>query len=234
MSGAAEFIRPLSRDSLPNRIAESLVRAVEEGDLGPGERILEIPMAARFGVSRGPLREALKILVTEGIFEVRSDRGVYVAQPDNAEIAEMIVMRATIEGTAARLFAANATAAQRAELAAICARMEEAAKSAAGTAAWRHLDSDFHEHIVKAAGNRHLLKSWTSIRTLLRMYMLRINPLYETAKTYTIHSHRKLLSALNGGSPLEAEHTFRRTILESGFKVIGLDCPSGLIDGEKQ
>ncbi|MBV8150482.1 MAG: GntR family transcriptional regulator [Candidatus Eremiobacteraeota bacterium] len=231
--GTLEIIKPLSRDSIVNRIADSLSRAIAAGDLTPGERIVEIPMAERFGVSRGSLREALKILVTEGVLELRPDRGVYVAKPDAAEIGEMIVTRAVIEGVAARLFAASATPAQHEELAALCRRMEVAAETTESTGEFRKLDWDFHEYIVQASGNRYLIKSWTSIRSLLRLYMMRINPLYETAKSYTLDSHRRFLAVLSNGSALEAERAFRRVILETGFKTIGLDRPAGLVDGEK-
>ena len=87
----------LKRQSLSSAVADALAKAIREGELRPGDRILEVNMSERLGVSRATLREAVKTLAADGLLEIRDDRGAYVRKLDSDEIAAMIVMRATIE-----------------------------------------------------------------------------------------------------------------------------------------
>jgi DNA-binding GntR family transcriptional regulator len=214
------------RASLPETLAARMVEAMRAGELAPGERIIEASLAARFGVSRGPLREALKALEGEGLVERRPGRSPRVASISPEQAAQMVVMRATLEGMAARLLAARATPAQLAELEAQHGRILAAAK-ARRVAEWRDADWHFHELVCRASGNEFLLRAWLSMSHLVRLFLHR-HPAFEAAGEGVLLNHDHLLLALRARDPDRAEAEFRRVILDSGFRRLGLTPPAGI------
>ena len=129
--------------SLPEIVAERLMEAIRSGTLKPGERLVETSLASRLQVSRGPLREALKALEANHLVESRRGRGTYVRAVKPDEVAQMVAVRAMLEGLAARLVAINATPAMIEQLERLHRRIEIAAR-AGETAEWRDLDWSFH------------------------------------------------------------------------------------------
>jgi DNA-binding GntR family transcriptional regulator len=217
----------LKRRSLSTAVADALAGAIRNGELLPGDRILEVQMAERLGVSRATLREAIKTLTADGLLEIRDDRGAYVRKLDTDEIADMIVMRATIEGMAARLVAGRRDREALSRIAKVARRMETEAKNGK-SARWRQLDAVFHETIVAAAGNPMLLKAWSNINVLLRLFMQRINPAYDTSPEQVLANHDSFIDVLAKGTPDEAERLVRHIIVTTGFRALGRTPPSGL------
>ena len=216
----------LARASLPETLAARMVEAMRAGELAPGERIIEASLAARFGVSRGPLREALKALEGEGLVERRPGRSPRVAQLSPEQAAQMVVMRATLEGMAARLLAARATPAQLALLEAQHARILQAAR-AGRVAEWRDADWHFHELVCRESGNEFLLRAWLSMSHRVRLFLHR-HPDFEGSGAGVLQNHDHLLAALRARDPDRAEAEFRRVILGSGFRRLGLTPPAGI------
>src|ERR1700744_3758479 len=93
--------------SLSAVVADRVVEAMRSGVLGPGERIVEATLARQLGVSRGPLREALKALAADHLVDRRHNRGTFAAQITPEQALQMVTMRAALEGLAARLVAAR-------------------------------------------------------------------------------------------------------------------------------
>ena len=211
------------RVSLPDSVARRFLDAMHAGAVQPGERIIEATLAGRLGVSRGPLREALKALEAGGLVERRGGRGLCVAEVSVERAGQMIVMRATLEGLAARLVAAGADATLRARLAAQHALIEAAA--AAGDARdWREQDWRFHEMVCAGSGNAFLLRSWTGISHLIRLF-LHHHPGFERDAPEVLRNHARLLRVLRSGDPDLADATFRDVILRSGYRRLGLEPP---------
>jgi DNA-binding GntR family transcriptional regulator len=213
--------------SLSTSVADALAKAIREGELLPGDRILEVQMSERLGVSRATLREAVKTLSADGLLEILDDRGAYVRKLDTDEIAAMIVMRATIEGMAARLVAGQRDRAALAEIEKVARRMETEAKNGK-SARWRQLDTVFHETIVAAAGNPMLLKAWSNINVLLRLFIQRINPAYDISPEQVLSNHDSFVQVLKSGTPDEAEALVRHIIISTGFRTLQRDPPAGL------
>ncbi|HZA02062.1 MAG TPA: GntR family transcriptional regulator, partial [Hyphomicrobiaceae bacterium] len=153
-------------------MAERLAMAIQDGTLKPGERLVEMQLAARLGVSRAPLREALKALGASGIVESRRGRGTYVREVTPEEVEHVLVVRSVLEGLAARLYAVSATPAMIDQLADLNERIEEAAR-AGETIEWRRLDWSFHEQICAFSGNPFLLNTWRSLSNLVRIFLQR-------------------------------------------------------------
>jgi DNA-binding GntR family transcriptional regulator len=207
-------------------VAERLVIAIQEGTLKPGERLVETQLAARLGVSRAPLREALKALEANGIVESRRGRGTYVREVTAEEVEHMLAVRALLEGLAARLYAVSATPAMIDQLAVLHARIEKAAR-AGETAEWRRLDWSFHEQICALSGNPFLLNAWRSLSNLVRMFLLR-HEAFLTNMEEVLANHRAFLEAVRSRDPDRAEKVFRSTILRSGYARLGRPLPASL------
>lgn len=212
------------RTSLPDFVAERFLDAMRAGLLAPGERIIEATLARKLGVSRGPLREALKGLETDRLVERRANRGMFVAEVNLDRALQMIAMRAMLEGLAARLVAAGITPAMSAALAAQHRLIEEAA-AAGRIRDWRDHDWRFHEMVCEAAGNEFLLRSWVSISNLIRLF-LHHHPAYEHDAGDVLNNHARMLDVLRGGDPDLADATFRTVIIRSGHRRLGVEPPA--------
>jgi DNA-binding GntR family transcriptional regulator len=219
-SDAAIWALP-ARTSLPDFVTERFLDAMRAGVLAPGERIVESTLAKKLGVSRGPLREALKGLEAERLVERRANRGMFVAEVSVDRAVQMIVMRAMLEGLAARLVTARMTPALAAALAAQHRLIEEAA-AAGMTREWRDHDWRFHEMVCEGAGNEFLLRSWTSISNLIRLF-LHHHPAYERDAEDVLGNHLRMLEVLRGGDAELADATFRTVIIRSGYRRLGIE-----------
>ena len=214
-----------AQPSLPEMVAEKVVEAMRNGALRPGERIVEATLARKLGVSRGPLREALKALEANHIVERRRSRGTYVAQVTADQALQMVTMRALLEGLAARLVAARRTPET---LDMLESRHQQVRASAASgrTSEWRDEDWHFHEMVCRAAGNEFLLRAWLSIGNLVRLFLHR-HPAYEHEPADVLRNHERLIAVLRSGDPDAAEATFRAVILRSGLRRLGAQPPAG-------
>lgn len=217
------------RPSLSLEAANRLREAIMDGTLVQGQHLPEIGTAKEMGISRGPLREAFKTLATEGLLEIRQERGVFVASHEPAEIEQMVVARAVMEGMGARLFVLHATARDRDTIRELVGSMDEAS-ARQNSRSWREIDWKFHEAMMKGSGNRFLLSSWKNLGTLFRLYMMRLNPLYDQERSRVLETHQRMAQVLLADDPDVAERLFRAVIVTSGFQVLGKRAPEGLTD----
>ncbi|MEQ8967282.1 MAG: GntR family transcriptional regulator [Azospirillaceae bacterium] len=213
------------RPSLARSAAERLIEAIEDGTLKQGQHLVETEMARKLGISRGPLREAFKILAADGLVEILQDRGAFVATHSPEDIEQMIVVRAMTEGMAARLFVTRALPEQRDRVRAILRAMASAGGESRSRD-WRELDWQFHEAVLLGSGNRFLMQSWRTLGRLLRVYVMHVNPLYDLHAERFLKTHQMLGDAVLADDPGAAEALFRQTILSTGFFVLGRGIPS--------
>mgnify|MGYP006266920647 CR=1 FL=1 len=202
--------------NLPATIAAEIRRQVEEGALEPGHQLPgHRDLAAQFEVSMGSVREAISLLVGDGVLEVRAGRGTFVAQPARfaleapaplslKEIEELIEAREILELQIAALAAERATAAQ-------VARLHEAldamATAAADASAWPDRDVDFHLALAAAAGNRYLYQAMHDFRSLLRQDMeLAASAAIRRfgSLEFSVESHRAIVAAIEAGDAEQA------------------------------
>lgn len=141
--------------TLRESVAEEIRRLIMSGQLAPGERLFEDRLAEQLGVSRNPIREALRALEGSGLVEVFPRRGAYVSQLDPVQASKLLELRAVIESYAARLAARNRT---DDDLAVLRRCLEDGATASREgdhvRAATFH--RDFHIGIERASGNSHL------------------------------------------------------------------------------
>lgn len=167
----------LRRHSLPDTIAARLRATIAGRDLPPGARLAgHRDLARQYGVSVGSVREALSMLMSEGLVEMRPGRGTFVAASaatsalregplSSSEIEDVLEARRVIEGRIAALAAERATPAQLQAIDAALARMD-AARDHPET--YVGADLEFHLAVAAAANNRYLDRMMNDLRDLLR------------------------------------------------------------------
>ena len=151
-------LQPVNQDSTAAIIARQLRAAIMNGALPPGAQLGEADLAARFQVSRGPLREAMQRLVQEGLLRSERNRGLFVIELEPADVFDIYVARNAIEQAAARLILrANRGGIVADQLAPIHAELA-AAITAGDSAAIGDADGRFHEEFVRASGSKRLTR----------------------------------------------------------------------------
>lgn len=177
---------------LRDEIKERIVARILDGTYGPGERVVESAVAAEFGVSQAPVREALRDLEAMRFIESQPHRGARVRAVSTEELSQIYPVRAALEEEAGRAAATRITEAELAALAEELAGMRRAADADDLHALLVH-DTRFHEIIVEASGNQVLLDVWRSLRV----------------------EARSLVSALRGHSDLPAIAELHRPVLQA-------------------
>lgn len=188
-------------------IYERLEGLVAEGRFADGERLDEVRLAAEFGVSRTPLREALRLLANAGLAEFIPNRGTFVRQPDFTRLVEMFEVMAELEAWCVRLAAHRITSAELLLLrqaASLCER-------ALGQKDYhRYYDENaaFHGIIYDAAGNAFLAEETRSMQRRLRPF--RQAQLFAVDRlARSMEEHRQILAALEARDAPKAEDLAR-------------------------
>ncbi len=205
--------RPLERRVFREEIREQLIEDILNGRLAPGARIVETRIAQQFGVSQGPVREALRDLELFGFVVSSPFRGTQVRKISTEELLEIYPIRAALEGVAARAAAGRIDQATLDHLEELIGVMREAAVRDDHRAE-ADADHNFHHAIVKASGNRMVEHVWQTMRlsiTTCLTHSITHRSLHEIAER-----HVAVLEALRSGDPDRAEAAVRRHIEEPG------------------
>jgi DNA-binding GntR family transcriptional regulator len=205
--------RPLERRVFREEIREKLIEDILNGRLSPGARIVETRIAQQFGVSQGPVREALRDLELFGFVVSSPFRGTQVRRITTDDLLEIYPIRAALEGVAARTAALRIDDATLEQLDELIGDMREAA-SQNDPHALSNIDGAFHHAIIKAAGNRMLEHVWQTMRlsiTTCVTHAVTHRSLHEIADR-----HVAVLEALRKRDPDLAEAALRRHIEEPG------------------
>ena len=203
----------LLRDALKERIVERIL----DGTYGPGERIVESAVAAEFGVSQAPVREALRDLEAMRFVESQPHRGARVRAVTSDELVQIYPVRAALEEVAGREAAPRITEEELTLLGDELAGMRRAADSGDLYALMVH-DTRFHEIIVQASGNQVLIDVWRSLRVEARSL---VSALKSHSDLHSIAElHRPVLQAVQYRDPELAGKEMRAHIEFFGASVI--------------
>ena len=186
---------------------DRLILAIREGRLKPGDRLVETELAGRLGLSRTPIREAIRQLESDGLVAHQPRSGASVRRLEYSEIVELYEMRAVLEGTAARFAARAASEVELAELEAINNEMR-AARDVAGL---YEANRQFHAVLLNAARNRYLVKSVEAVqKTLL---ILGASTLEEGDRAdEAVAEHDRIVAAIGARDGEAAEARMREHI----------------------
>lgn len=196
-------------------IAAEIKRAILSASYRPGDRLVEESLAEWLGVSRNPVREALRQLEAEGFVVIAPRRGASVANIGIAEAHELFEVRAALEALSARLAAERADETRLQELERIVVRGEAAARE--GTfEILPELNSEFHTGMAEAAGNGQLARLISEFRDRIQWIY---SSYIERRASDSWSEHRRLFDAVAARQPDEAAHIALRhiTAAENAF-----------------
>ena len=159
----------IHRRYLHDEVAERIRDLIRAGELEPNSRVNELQLAERFGISRTPLREAIKILATEGLLELLPNRGARVPAVNEAEIDEMLEVIAGLEANAARLLAKRITDSEIADIAELHEAMLEAFERR-DEARYFTLNRQIHEAMMRAAKNATLAQLYAGLSSRIQRF----------------------------------------------------------------
>lgn len=189
-------------------VYKELREAIEQGELKPGDRVMEVEVAEWLKVSRTPVRDALRRLESEGVLALEPRNGLVVASLDRQAMLELYAMREVLEGTAARLCARHASDFELTELEELI-KIEEKLRGNFEELA-RH-NRRFHEAVHRGAHNRYLEKSLNAVNDSMWLLGKSQMLLPQRAKT-AASEHRELAAALFKRDPDAAEEAARRHV----------------------
>lgn len=196
--------------SLVDAVTEQLESAIIGGELAPGERLSEQALAVKFGISRGPLREAIRRLEGRRLLERKPNIGVSVVQLSPRRMDELLSVREALEGMACRLAAEQITQAEVTQLRELLASHATLDEVQSGEGYYQQSgDFDFHFRIAKASGNEFLISMITGdLYDLLRVYRYKSSTM-EGRATKALEEHHAILEALEARDPDRAEDAMR-------------------------
>lgn len=189
---------PLVHRTIREQVATHLRHAVLAGQLGEGEMLREEPLAQRFGVSRGPIRDALLQLTQEGLLVAEQNRGVRVRCPDPTIRPLVVETRRNIEGFAIEKLCASGDKETLAFFAENLKRFRSACQSGDMTEVVEH-DMAFHRQIVECGGGSDLVSIWVPVLTHMMLPYSRHRDLLESYR-----EHEAIVDALRAGDPEQA------------------------------
>jgi DNA-binding GntR family transcriptional regulator len=189
-----QAIAPISRRPLHEEAIDRLREMIIQGQLSPGERVNERRLCERLGISRTPLREAIKLLASEGLVVLLPNRGAQVAPLEENRLAETLAVMGALEALAGELACRHASDAQIAEVTALHAEM--VAKHARGDlASYFRYNQAIHLKIVEASGNATLANTYRQLNAnvLRARYMANLT---RERWDEAVREHEEILAAL--------------------------------------
>ena len=186
----------LTPRALYEEVAELLRERIFSRELAPGSWIDELKLAEAYGISRTPLREALKVLATEGLVTMKVRRGAYVTEVSSSDLADVYHLLSLLESDAAGVVATKATDAELAELQKLHKALEVAAKPGkANTDQFFSLNEQFHMRLLAIANNRWRDQMVADLRKVMKLN--RHNSLLKTGRiAESLAEHQAIMEAL--------------------------------------
>lgn len=174
----------------PEVVAEYIRDAIYRNELRPGQQLQQEELAAKFGISRIPVRDALRQLQGEGLVDLYPNRGAFVSNPGVEELREVFQLRILLETYAIKLAVPNFTKPDLELCASLLARLE----SVANRADWSRIDQEFHAALYAPSKQPRTLTLIENLRGCVnRFYYLYLSP--ESYGPDCLREHRQILKA---------------------------------------
>jgi DNA-binding GntR family transcriptional regulator len=203
---------------LAPRIAEDLKNLIYAGEFAPGERLNEAALALRMGTSRGPIREAVRVLAGWGLVTPVPNRGVFVRKLSVREMLEVYDLRALVFGFAAERAAERAAEADKRELEALLAAMDQAS-AAEDSTRYYELNLDFHARILTLSGNARAAQAYEDYAKELHLFRRRYFNSPGNMRRSN-EQHRELYEAIARGDCARAKRAAERHVMEGRQRLL--------------
>lgn len=215
--------RALPRNNTFSQATETVLREmVLDGTVAPGDRLNEVAIAAQLGISRGPLREAIQRLSSEGLLTVISHRGAFVRTFSRQDIVELYELRSALELHAVRLACERATEEDLDELDSMLSDTESRIRESQGHAYPQELD--FHLRLVLLTGNQALMRAAQDAQRQLALARS-MSAKRPTRARAAVAEHADLVAVLRGRDAEQAARMMERHLghsMHSALSVLGL------------
>lgn len=188
------IVEPISPRPLHSEVADRLRDLIVQGELEPGDRLNERLLTERFGISRTPLREAIKMLASEGLVELLPNRGAVVTSITRASALDMFQVMGVLESLAGQLACERATEQDIAEITRLHETMRRHHKRRELNEYFR-LNQEIHQRIVECAGNSELSNIYRRLSVRLRRARYMANYSKERWDS-AMAEHEQILEAL--------------------------------------
>jgi DNA-binding GntR family transcriptional regulator len=202
------MMKVIEKKTLHEEIANNLRELIMAGELQKGDKIKEDELCSSMGISKTPLREALRVLSVEGLIRLVPNRGSFVSTPTFEEIREMFGVMSVLEGVCAREAAEKMGEKDLAILEKLHKKLEENYRRKAQREYIR-INNQFHSFVQELAGNRTLNQIVNGLRKKILLYRYQSLNLPERF-AQSIQEHRDLLEAFRKKDPKKAETLMRR------------------------
>jgi phosphonate utilization transcriptional regulator len=208
----------LQTSSLASVVQAELERLILAGELRPGEKLTEMALASRLGVSRGPLREAFRMLDEAGLVRTEKNRGVFVRSLPVEEAMEIFDLRASMDELVGRRLAGSIMPADLKEVRALVEQMEQAVK-AKDAPRYHRLNLQFHDRLVEMAGNTKLTAIYRKLIKELSLFR-RLNLADTGLMPVSVGEHRQIVKAIASGDREAAGRAMYDHVMESKERTI--------------
>ncbi len=192
----------LPRATYASMVTERLRDSIVKGSLAPGSQLSEAELATRFGVSRGPVREALQRLIQEGLVRAEPHRGVFVPVLTEADVRDIYLAREALESAAVEhIITSSRSEAAADDLDGLVELMAEAEAADDWEAVGRH-DLDFHSALVAATGSERLQRMFSTVISETRLCLGVLTA--ADARSDLVDEHRQIAAMIRKGQSAKA------------------------------
>jgi len=199
----------LTPRALYEEVAELLRQRIFARELEPGSWIDEVKIAEAYGISRTPLREALKVLAAEGLVTMKMRRGAYVTEVNEKDLSDVYHLLALLESDAAGVVAERATEAELESLAELHQALE---RSQGDREAFFRINEEFHQRLLQLADNRWREQMVADLRKVMKLN--RHQSLLKSGRILeSLQEHRLLLQALQSRDAAASAQRMREHFL---------------------
>lgn len=211
----------LQSNSLTTVVQQEIERAILRGEYAPGSKLIEATLAEKMGVSRGPVREAFRMLEEAGLVRNEKNRGVFVRDIPIDEAVEIFDLRAAMDELVGRKLAADITPAQLKEIRALVEAMEKTVKAEDGYN-YHLLNLKFHDRLVEMTGNRKLTSIYRKLTKELSLFR-RLNLADGWLLPVSASEHRQIIKAIASGDADVAGRAMFDHVMDSKERTIEND-----------
>ena len=211
----------LQTSSLTTVVQQEIERAILVGEFAPGSKLIEAALADKLGVSRGPVREAFRMLEEAGLVRNEKNRGVFVRDIPIEEAVEIFDLRAAMDDLVGRRLAEHITPTELKEIKRLVEAMEKAVK-AENTRNYHLLNLKFHDRLVEMAGNSKLTAIYRKLIKELSLFR-RLNLADGWLMPISANEHRQIYKAIASGDAVLAGRAMFDHAMESKERTIDND-----------
>jgi DNA-binding GntR family transcriptional regulator len=211
MQGECVYTLRVAARLRPDELVDLLRRAIRERVLLPGQPLNQDELARRFGVSRIPLREALRTLAGEGLIVMRPGIGAVVSELRAQELEELFDLRLRLEPPLTAAVVGRVSASDLAELRQQALALDRRPAAGEDVSSWARQHHAFHRRLLEFAGQRHALRLLMQVVNLMEPYM-RLSATLDPAPAESFCRHGELLDAIAAGDQEQVAKQVERSI----------------------